>query len=160
RVVRPEGLTAALARNVLDADQARKRKLDPNANLRPRVLVLCNVPSLTSEQNEAVGRFLEAGGGVLVTLGGLIHRRPSNARLFRRGDGWLPTTLEEPTGNEYEPPPADENKPDPTAHPLPSSFTHPALELFRGESSGLRSARFPRWWKVTAPAQGAAATTV
>src|SRR5262249_8237950 len=38
---------------------------------------------------------------------------------------------------------------------------HPALELFRGEAdAGLGKARFPRWWKVAAPVEGATASTV
>src|SRR5262249_23197226 len=33
---------------------------------KPRVLILCNVPSLTSAQRDAVNHFLDEGGGVLV----------------------------------------------------------------------------------------------
>jgi hypothetical protein len=117
------------------------------------------VPHLLTEQEEAVARFLTEGGGLLVTLGHRVERQHYNDSLYRHGDGWLPAWLEEPAGDEFAPLPP-EGKSDPAAHPLPASFSHPALELFRGEAdAGLGKARFPRWWKVAAPVQGAAAST-
>src|SRR5262249_20788656 len=127
---------------------------------KPRVLILCSVPQLNAEQRDAVARFLDNGGGVLVTLGAQVDRRQYNNELYQQGIGWLPGWLDGPPGEEPAPPPA-EGKGDPAAHPLPSSFSHPALELFRGEAdAGLGKARFPRWWKVAAPLEGAAASTV
>jgi hypothetical protein len=121
---------------------------------------LCNVPQLTSEQRAAISRFLDNGGGVLVTLGSRVDRQHYNNALYQQGAGWLPAWLDEATGDETAPPPA-EGKSDVAAHPLPSSFSHPALELFRGEAdAGLGKARFPRWWKVSAPPPGSAASTV
>jgi hypothetical protein len=127
---------------------------------KPRVLILCNVPQLAPDQEEAVARFLQEGGGVLVTLGQRVDRQHYNTALYRGGEGWLPAWLEEPTGEEFVPRPPD-GKSDPAAHPLPASFSHPALELLRGEADvGLGKARFPRWWKAAAPVQGATASTV
>jgi hypothetical protein len=148
RVEKIDKLVAALDQDV-----------GPERDTKPKVLILCDVPKLTREQQEAIRRFLEQGGGLLVTLGNHADRQHYNEELYRRGDGWLPAWLETPTGNEFDPAPT-EGKADSAAHPMPSSFSHPALELFRGEASaGLGKARFPRWWKVAAPGQGAAGST-
>ena len=115
---------------------------DPNS--KPRVVILFNVPRLTSPQQEAIAKFLAAGGGVLVTLGDRPDARHYNDELYRGGEGWLPAKLGDIEGDEVELSRA--------AVPLPESFQHPALELFRkAEQGGLVSARFPRWWKVTVP---------
>jgi hypothetical protein len=124
------------------------------------VLVLCNVPSLTPAQRDAVKRFLEDGGGVLVTLGSRVDRQQYNSALYQQGTGWLPAYLDEATGDETTPPPAEGTN-DTAAHPQPASFSHPALELFRDEAdAGLGKARFPRYWKAAGPPPGAAASTV
>jgi hypothetical protein len=150
RVEPLDKLAAALTEPV---DQGSEKSL-------PRVLILCNIPGLNSQQREAVSRFLDQGGGVLVTLGSRVDRRQYNEGLYQGGNGWLPAWLEAMTGDELARPPG-EGKSDSAAHPLPASFSHPALELFRGEADAwLGKARFPRWWKVAAPAPGAAATTI
>jgi hypothetical protein len=134
--------------------------VSPEKGSKPRVLILCNVPQLAPDQEEAIARYLQDGGGVLVTLGHRVDQQHYNTALYRGGDGWLPAWLEEPTGDESAQRPPD-GKSDPAAHPLPASFWHPALELLRGEADvGLGKARFPRWWKVAAPVQGATASTV
>ncbi|MBY0527758.1 MAG: VWA domain-containing protein [Gemmataceae bacterium] len=120
---------------------------------KPRVLVLSNVARLTNDQEEAVARFLNDGGGVLVTLGERVEPKYYNEQLHRSGQGWLPARLEDMTGDESEPTRA--------VSPLASSFFHPALDLFREETfGGLSAARFPRWWKVTTPGRGSAALPV
>lgn len=139
--------------------EALGQDVGPEADTKPRVLVLCDVPQLKREEQAAVERFLGAGGGVLVTLGAQSDRLHYNQELYRQADGWLPTTLDDLAGDEKQPTP-EEGKPDPAAHPLPSTFKHPALELWRDEASGLGKVRFPRWWKIMVPGQGAAATTV
>jgi hypothetical protein len=155
--------TSAVRARVERLDQlvmALGQDVGPERDTKPKVLILCDVPQLSREHQDAVSRFANDGGGLLVTLGPHVERQHYNEALYRRGDGWFPTWLEAPTGNEFEPAP-EEGKADPAAHPMPSSFAHVALELFRGEaSSGLGKARFPRWWKVTTPGQGAAAATV
>ncbi len=129
----------------------------PEANTKPRVLVLCDVPALSTPQRDAIAAFVEAGGGLLVTHGPRSNAAYCNRELYNAGRGFLPTALDEPTGNEDDPVPTDGLKADPAAHPQPSSFTHPALELFRGNlSGGLGNARFPRWWKLVRPEPAAA----
>jgi hypothetical protein len=120
---------------------------------RPRVLVLHNVPRLEGPQQEALGRFLADGGGVLVTLGERVEADFYNEQLYRGGDGWLPARLDGIEG--------DEARPKDAARPDPASFTHPTLELFRKlVVGGLGEAYFPRWWKLSTPGQHAAGVPV
>jgi hypothetical protein len=128
------------------------RDLDKKAGTKPRVLVLCNVARLLVRQQQAITQFLEAGGGVLVTLGDRVDARHCNEQLYRSGEGWLPARLETIAG--------DENKPEQAVSPLPSSFFHPALELFREAAGGLGEARFPRWWQVAVPRRNTASVPV
>jgi hypothetical protein len=134
-------------------------QFDPARDLagknRPRVLILANVPELTAAQQEGVGKFLEKGGGVLVTLGDRVNARHYNDELHRGGSGWLPARLDarqeaEAAGRRDAGPTGD----DTAAHPLPASFHHPALELLRGADalSGMGRVRFLRWWKLALPA--------
>lgn len=120
---------------------------------KPRVLVLCDVPRLSMEQAEIVGRFVADGGGVLVTLGGRADANDYNSRLYREGKGWLPARLDGTAG--------DLAKPREAVRPSPAASTHPALELFRATpTGGLDVARFPRWWKLSSPGRSAAGIPV
>jgi hypothetical protein len=120
---------------------------------KPRVLVLSNVPKLAGRQEEAVGGFLAAGGGVLVTLGDRVDGKAYNDELHRAGRGWLPAKLEDQVG--------DDTKPENATHPLLASFFHPALEIFRDmKAEGLVEARMPRWWKVSTSGKGTSAVPV
>lgn len=135
-----------------DLTTSLEKEIGTEPNTRPRVLVLCDVAFLSTEQREAISKFVAAGGGLLVTHGPHTNADHVNKDLYRNGNGWLPTSLEEAMGNEEDPIPTDGVTPDPAAHPQPSSFSHPALELFRGnQSGGLGNACFPRWWKLTEP---------
>lgn len=124
-------------------------QFDPARDLagknRPRVLILANVPELSAAQQEGVSKFLEEGGGVLVTLGDRVNARHYNDDLHRGGNGWLPARLDtrQEAAND-----------DSAAHPLPASFNHAALELLRSDeaASGIGRVRFLRWWKLTPPA--------
>jgi hypothetical protein len=126
-----------------DIDKARP-------GTKPRVLVLANLPQLGAEQRKAVSQFLEAGGGVLVTLGDRlddkegVYRDSYNKYLYDDGKGWLPARLERAVKKDIDHAPS----------PLLTSFSHPALELFRQEAvGGLNDAYFRAWWQVT-PAGG------
>jgi len=134
------------------------------SGLRPRVLVLCDVPRLGDEQAAAVDRFVRGGGGVLVTVGPRTDREAFN-RLYRGGDGWLPARLEEAVGDANEPAPPVSDSADPrpaeerdrAAHPRPSSLNHPALRPFkRADFLGLGQMRLPRRWRLAAPEVGVA----
>ena len=119
----------------------------------PRAVILHDVARLRPEQADALGAYIEAGGGVLVALGPRAERDWYNETLFRAGEGWLPARLLDQAG--------DESKPATAARPEPESFTHPALELFRQAAvGGLGDARFPRWWRVATAGQNAAGSPV
>jgi hypothetical protein len=124
---------------------------------RPSVLIVRNVARLTGPQQEAVGRFLADGGGVLVTLGDRVDADYYNVQLYRGGKGWLPAHLDGVEG--------DGARADKAAHPAPGGSDHPALRVFldkpkdgRGEGRfpQLSKASFPRWWKLSTPGSNAA----
>lgn len=113
----------------------------------PRVLVLMNVPSVRSDQGQAIDTFLNAGGGVLVTLGQRVEAGGYNEEHFHDGRGWLPARLVDPVG--------DEDDLDKAARVVTASLESPALELFKNEDPGslAGSAYFPRHWKLETRAE-------
>jgi hypothetical protein len=120
---------------------------------KPRVVVLSDVPRLSGEQADLLGRFLADGGGVLVTLGARVSAEDYNSRLFREGKSWLPARLDGMAG--------DPAKPREAVRPAPAASTHPALELFRTTpAGGLDTARFPKWWRLSTPGRSAAGVPV
>ena len=102
----------------------------------PRILALTNVATLTAAQNQAIERFLQAGGSVFVAAGERCVAANWNALAVRAGQGWLPARLDRIV--EW---------PDATLSPLPAASSHPALASFR-ESGGLQSIRFTKYWKL------------
>jgi hypothetical protein len=160
-----EGNTSLVRAKLITASELGPVRLTepigPEPDTRPRVLILCNVTDLSPEQQLAVARFVEEGGRVLVTLGQRTNRDHYNNQLYRRGDGWLPTTLVEIQGDEFAPIPADPSTPDAAPHLLKANYTHPALGLLRSDStSDLDHARFPRWWNVAEPSQSSGAVVI
>jgi len=144
----PTVLLRVVAALEFTGDQLHQN-VGPGPATRPRVVVLADVPQLTRGQQQAIERFLQDGGGVLVALGERVVADHYNGQLHAQG--WLPAKLERLAGDE-----ADSQQ---AVRPLPGSFLHPALELFRDTALGsLAEARFPRWWKLHAPEQGAGAT--
>ena len=61
-----------------------------------------NVASVRPDQGQAIEAFLNAGGGVLVTLGSRAEARGYNEEHFRDGRGWLPARLVDPVGDEND----------------------------------------------------------
>lgn len=103
------------------------------------VLVLADVPRLSQTQLDAIERFLDSGGGVLVVAGerAAMEKAFYNERLYRGGDGWLPAMLSEVGQSKNG------------AQPDVRSFQHPALELFRAAGDGvLKDVRFPKWTRA------------
>src|SRR5262249_28674080 len=72
---------------------------------KPRVLVLADVPRLSPAQQQAVGQFLEEGGGVLVFLGERAETETAfyNKELYRGGAGLLPARLDQVAGDQAKP---------------------------------------------------------
>lgn len=116
---------------------------------RPRVLILADVPRLTSAQQQAIDTFLAEGGSVWVILGERVQDRDFyNRQLYRDGQGWLPAELLQ-VAQPKEP-----------AAPDTQELLHPALALFRTQpNSSFGTARFGHWWQVQVPA-GSPTTTL
>jgi hypothetical protein len=124
-----------------------KTDLDKNRpGSRPHVLVLADVPKLSAGQQNAIARFLEEGGGVLVIVSERVETERAfyNKELYRGGRGWLPAQLDQVMG--------EQKKPELAAAPDLRRFHHPSLELLREKADyHMDRARFPRWWKVSVP---------
>lgn len=119
---------------------------------KPAALVLADVARLKAEQSAAVAAFLDAGGGVLVTLGERADASFYTQELYRGGRGWLPAAVGPWTG------PGDLVK---AAQPMTGDMLHSALELFRGSGSGtLADARFARWRTLTPAGNAEKAATI
>jgi hypothetical protein len=127
---------------------------------RPRVVVLCNVPRLNEQQQEALTQFVADGGGVFVTLGEHAEPEYYNA-LHKGGKGWLPAALDGIGGSEARPKDA--------VRPAPGVTDHPALQLFLEKANRdgepprfpqLGQVRFPRWWKLKQPQRNSAGVAV
>jgi hypothetical protein len=130
------------------------------AAFRPRVVVLCNVPRLNEQQQEALTQFVADGGGVFVTLGERAEPEYYNA-LHKGGKGWLPAALDGIGGSEA--------KPKDAVRPAPGVTDHPALQLFLEKANRegepprfpqLGQASFPRWWKLKQPQRNSAGVAV
>ena len=106
---------------------------------KPAVIVLADVPRLDAAQIDAIDRFLQGGGGLLIVAGARVAKEKAfyNEQLYRQGDGWLPAKLDEVASSKDG------------VQPEPRTFQHPALELFRGSGEGgMNQVRFSNWWKV------------
>jgi hypothetical protein len=135
--------------NVRNFDRAVLTRDIAGSGTNARVVVLCNIPQITPEQDSAIAAFLDNGGGVLIAPGDRTDADQFARAAYRAGRGWLPAQLAGPVGDLDDPAKAP--------RPQPTSFTHPALELFRDpQSGGLGDARFPRHWKLAVPVGGTA----
>jgi hypothetical protein len=124
------------------------KPLAREATTVPRVLILANVPTIRADQGQAIEAFLNAGGGVLVTLGQRAESGNYNEEHYRDGRGWLPARLIDPVG--------DENDLAKAPRPVSASLESSAFELFKSEDPGTfaGSAYFPRHWKLETRTEG------
>ena len=115
-----------------------------------RVVVLANVERLDPQQNSAIRRFLDAGGGVLIAVGDKVDTAFANATYYQNGAGWLPARLGATKG--------DPSRRQTIAHPAPRTFIGPALApLGQGESPPLAGADLFEY-RVLEPAKNASVT--
>lgn len=133
---------AVVAARVLPASKFAPADL-ADVKTRPRVLVLADVPRLTSSQEQAVRRFISDGGTMLVIAGARVEgaAKHYNENFFQDSKGWLPARLDQVMG--------DVTRADQAASLDNSRLLHPAMEAFRGQSGAFAQVRFPRWWKIT-----------
>ncbi len=107
------------------------------------MIVLANVDRFTSDQLALLGRFVEGGGGLLITLGDRVDEEFYNDRLGAQGLGWLPARLVGRKG---------------PAHPEPSTFVGPVMSGFGlGEDPVLKACEFVNYTRLE-PSAGAAVT--
>ena len=138
--------TSLIKPHVIALDQ-----LQPALLADAQLLVLANVPQLTPQQVTAVQSFVDGGGGLFIALGDQVDRTFYNEKLFAKGQGVLPGTLE-----KIDQP----AKPAAGAEAVSIQIDNASLELpwlqsFRKEhQGGLTETRFDKWWQVT-PAQAA-----
>jgi hypothetical protein len=107
------------------------------------LVVLANVDRLTPEQLAFLSRFVEGGGGLLITLGDRVDAEFYNDRLGPSGLGWLPARLLERKG---------------PAHPEPSTFSGPLMSGFAiGEDPVLKTCEIASYVRLE-PLPGTAVT--
>ena len=114
-------LRAALAPTGDDTPQVRatvvsSTKLDAAALRGQSVVVLASVDRLAAAPTAALGRFLDAGGGLLIAPGDRTDP------AFYNGLVWMPAKLGVPKG--------DPRARQAVAHPAPATFTGPVLSPF------------------------------
>lgn len=152
--------TALIKTQVINLDQ-----LQADTLRGAQLLVLANVPQLTPQQLAAIQTFVDGGAGLWIALGDRVHQDYYNDKLFAKGQGLLPATLEKI--NQPSAPPAGQ-----PATPVQvdnASLDVPWLQAFRKEhQGGLTETRFDQWWQVTPapspatdpPGAGGSSTTV
>ena len=125
-------LRAALAPTGLDAAPIRAsvvtaEALDAAALEGRRVVVLADVERLRGDQAAALGRFVEAGGGLVLAPGDRAAPEAWNAHA------WMPARLGAVRG--------DSGRREAVAHPAPRTFRGPVLSRFaRGDAPPLAEA--------------------
>jgi hypothetical protein len=118
--------------------------LDPAALRGVRVVMLAGVDRLAPEQTAAVGRFLDAGGGLLIAPGDR-----TDAAFFNKL-GWMPAQLGPRKG--------DPRTRKAVAHPAPATFSGPVLSPFaQGDAPPLAEADLFTY-QVLSPVAGAGAS--
>jgi hypothetical protein len=119
-------------------------RLDSAALRGVGVVVLAGVDRLAPEQTAAVGRFLEAGGGLLIAPG------DQTDVAFFNNLGWMPARLGARKG--------DPRPRRPVAHPAPATFNGPVLSPFgQGDAPPLAEADLFAY-HVLSPVAGAGAS--
>ncbi len=63
----------------------------------PDVVILANVPSLTTDQVAGLEKLVEKGMGLMIFTGDQIDAEAYNSRMFRAGKGLLPAALDRVT---------------------------------------------------------------
>ncbi len=110
------------------------------------VVILADVPRLSSTQADALKAFVSQGGGLLVALGDGVETGRYNEVLYENGQGLLPAELQ-----KIQTPPMGQQG----VSVLDSSLELSWLMPFRRANDGqFYLVRFEKWWQVSpAPAE-------
>ncbi len=115
-----------------------------NADLaEQQVLFLANLYQADPAQLEALKRWVEAGGGLVIFLGDQVDAQIYNDQLGPAGAGLLPSRLTRVMGDETE---------RTWANPTGAAANHPVMRVFAGTNNPfLRRVKVFQWWGVESP---------
>ena len=117
-----------------------------------QVIYLCNLYRIPEERRQALERWVNAGGGLVIALGDQLDEVVYNRELYRGGKGLLPLELNKSEGDEEE------------QHWLNFSVqskTHPVMKAFRdGGNLFTDAVKIFRWWDCKVDADAVKAGTV
>lgn len=100
-----------------------------------RVVVLANVPNLSTDQVRALEQFTYTGGGVIIAPGNLVRPDDYNQMLYRNATGILPAMLQTPTSADAAP----------TAL-LGIDLSHPIFQFLKGSPDPIPQATIARYF--------------
>jgi hypothetical protein len=97
------------------------------------IVALLDVPRLAPADVTRLGEYVEAGGGLYVTLGESIDRKFYTEELFRGGTGWLPAPPNLPTQWIGSSRSTEEEEPLPDLRVT----DHPLFRIFQGQRNNM-----------------------
>ncbi|MEX2607234.1 MAG: BatA domain-containing protein [Kiritimatiellia bacterium] len=110
------------------------------------VVILADVSRLPTAAADALARFVETGGGLLVA-----HGRSSLPEFYNHwrisGENVLPAGLAHPVFPAASEADGDGADPAVGVYPLSESFVHPALRIFQSEPVDLQQVLMRAYWK-------------
>lgn len=109
-----------------------------------RVVVLANVSQLKQSQTDALTRYVEQGGALLICAGNRIDLNWYNESLYAEGKGLLP--LRFGTMRGVSDGPREQTPTGAASRIVAQHFEHPALEFFNDPANGELSAAEIRQW--------------
>jgi len=108
-----------------------------------QVLFFANLYQVDPAQLEALKRWVEAGGGLVIFLGDQVDAQIYNGQFGAAGAGLLPSPLTGVMGDETE---------RTWANPTGAAANHPVMRVFAGTNNPfLRRVKVFQWWGVESP---------
>jgi aerotolerance regulator-like protein/VWA domain-containing protein/CARDB protein len=144
--LQPFTLAKAKLADLIQARVVPFQRLDTKdlAARKDRVVVLANIRQLTDDQLKALEEYIREGGSLLIFPGDRINRDWYNSKLYKSGQGILPTSLGSLTGavNQRQTP----------AGIVLQHYEHEALEFFNDPRNGsLGNSRIRLWYQLREP---------
>jgi hypothetical protein len=105
---------------------------------RQQVVVLANVPRVTSSQVSQIEQYVYNGGGLLVAPGNLCDVENYAQQLWRDGSGVLPAALERPVADESQ-----------ATSLLGVELAHPIFSFLEGQSDPVPNVSVSRYFPAS-----------